>query len=118
MESVAMNKTTTKMGIQNLAYLEQSYAAYQRNADSVTAEWRDLFFEMANGRAGVSQLGPSFKPATVFNPIEMASAERVGFQPSPLAASLRDRLQQMIHSYRAHGHRIAAFNPLETTSPH
>ncbi|HEY4417157.1 MAG TPA: 2-oxoglutarate dehydrogenase E1 component [Verrucomicrobiae bacterium] len=113
-----MNKTTTKMGIQNLAYLEQSYAAYQRDAHSVTAEWRDLFSTMVNGQAGPSQLGPSFKPRTIFNPTEITSAGPGGFQPNLLAASLSDRLQQMIQSYRARGHRIAAFNPLETTLPH
>ena len=44
-----MNKTSPRAGIQNLAYIEQLYASYQRDPGSVPAEWGEYFAAPGNG---------------------------------------------------------------------
>jgi 2-oxoglutarate dehydrogenase E1 component len=112
-----MSELATKNGIQNLAYVERFYADYRRDPGSVPMEWREYFAAAGNGVDGTVQLGPSFKPRSVFNPVEPASTKHFQFQPDPRAANLSDRLHQLIHNHRVRGHIIAAVNPLGATHP-
>ncbi|HEV2694656.1 MAG TPA: 2-oxoglutarate dehydrogenase E1 component [Verrucomicrobiae bacterium] len=98
--------------MQNLAYVEQLYADYQRDPQSVPQEWGAYFATSKNGSNGVVQLGPSFKARTAFNSIIPPQADKSAQQLDPRATGLADRVNQLIHNYRVRGHIIAAINPL------
>jgi len=112
-----MSESTIRAGIQNIAFLEQFYADYRHDPDSVPAEWRDYFSASVNGADETVQIGPSFKSRSVFNPVEMAPTGRNGFQRDPRAENLSERLHQLVRNYRGRGHIIAAVNPLGATNP-
>ncbi len=76
-----MSESAIKAGIQSLAYLEQFYADYRRDPNSVPTEWRDYFTATANGADKTVQLGPSFKSRSVFNSIESNSIAHAQFNP-------------------------------------
>src|SRR6185503_19471517 len=54
----------------NLAFVEDLYEKFLRDASSVSPEWREYFGHIANGELRFPQphFGPSFKPASLFNP--------------------------------------------------
>jgi 2-oxoglutarate dehydrogenase E1 component len=113
-----MNESPTKTKIENLAYIENFYADYQRDSRSVTSEWRDFFSETINGQSGSARPLPSFKPRSIFNSVKSDLPRQTFFQPDPQAANVSDRLQQLIHNHRVRGHLIAAVNPLNVERPH
>jgi 2-oxoglutarate dehydrogenase E1 component len=112
-----MSESANKTGIQSLAYVEQFYADYRRDPNSVPAEWREYFSASVNGADETVQIGPSFKSRSVFNPVETSPTDRNGFQPNPRAENLSERLHQLVRNYRGRGHIIAAVNPLGATHP-
>ena len=107
-----MNDFSTPAGIQSLGYIEQIYAQYRRNPDSVPAEWREYFTASVNGADATVQLGPSFQTRSVFNPSAGAPPRAASAEFDPSAANLSARLHQLIHNHRVRGHIIAAINPL------
>jgi 2-oxoglutarate dehydrogenase E1 component len=110
-----MNKSSPRAGIQNLAYLEQLYASYQRDPSSVPAEWVEYFSAAGNGSNGTLQLGPSFKARSVFNPGNGTGGKPASAEPDLSSTSVSERVHQLVHSHRARGHLIAAVNPLGPT---
>ena len=110
-----MSESANKTGIQSLAYVEQFYADYSRDPNSVPVEWREYFAASANGADVTAQIGPSFKSRSVFNPAESSSIKPARFQSDPRADTLSDRLHQLVRNYRGRGHIIAAVNPLGAT---
>ena len=112
-----MNEPANKTGIQSLAYIERFYADFRRDPNSVPAEWREYFIASANGSDGAVQIGPSFKPRSVFNPAESNANGHVQLQPDPRAENLSERLHQLVRNYRGRGHIIAAVNPLGEKNP-
>ncbi|MBI3849332.1 MAG: 2-oxoglutarate dehydrogenase E1 component [Verrucomicrobia bacterium] len=113
-----MSELRNKTGIQSLAYIEQFYADYRRDPSLVPAEWREYFAAAGDGDAdGTVQLGPSFKPRSVFNPTSSASTGRAQFRADPRAANVSDRLDQLVRNHRVRGHIIAAVDPLGMTRP-
>ncbi|MBV9865540.1 MAG: 2-oxoglutarate dehydrogenase E1 component [Abitibacteriaceae bacterium] len=71
-----MSETGQLPGSLNLAFVEELYAQYMRDAASVPNEWREYFASLSpqptrsgNGeQAEEFHLGPSFRPSSVFNP--------------------------------------------------
>jgi 2-oxoglutarate dehydrogenase complex dehydrogenase (E1) component-like enzyme len=59
----------------NLAYMELLYSRYQRDPQSVPAEWRRYFTETVdekkNGHGESAE--PSFEPRSIFNPAALAA---------------------------------------------
>jgi 2-oxoglutarate dehydrogenase E1 component len=106
-------------GIHNLEYAERLYADFQRDAASVPAEWRQLFegVNAGNGANSRRQLGPSFRSRDVSNAGDGASESRPTSQLDPLAASLHERLNELIRNFRIRGHKIAAIDPLGAPRP-
>ena len=112
-----MSESATKTGIQSLAYVEQFYADYRRDPNSVPEEWRAHFAASFNGADETAQIGPSFKPRSVFNPVESNSMGHARVQPDPRSDNLSERLHRLVRSFRGRGHIIAAVNPLGPTHP-
>ncbi len=114
----SMNEIADKAGVQNLAYIEQLYADYRRDPQSVSPAWRGYFAGAGNGEAlnGV-QLEPSFKPRGLFNPNAQNGAHQKTFKLDPRAASVTERLYQLIRNHRVRGHNIAAVDPLGSVRP-
>jgi 2-oxoglutarate dehydrogenase E1 component len=105
----------------SLSFVEGLYTDYLRDPASVPADWRQYFDQLAAGgtgsrRAEPGQLGPSFRPSSLFNP---PSAGRDGDRrtPEPATAALQHRVDQLIRSYRVRGHMIAELDPLGRARP-
>jgi len=114
-----MSATDKNAGIHNVAYIEQFYAAYRNDPNSVPTEWRDYFAATENGAAGPLRLGPAFTARSVFNPATTAPSESPipGFQADSRVENVSERLHQLIRNYRVRGHNIAAINPLGSAPP-
>jgi 2-oxoglutarate dehydrogenase E1 component len=112
-----MSQSAIQAGIESLAYVEQFYADYRRDPHSVPAEWREYFSAAANGADGAVQLGASFKPRSLFNPVASRATGHNSQPDDPRVENLSERLHQLVRSYRGRGHIIAAVNPLGTVNP-
>jgi 2-oxoglutarate dehydrogenase E1 component len=119
----------------NLAFVEELYEKFLRDASSVSPEWREYFSQIANGELRFPQphFGPSFKPVSLFNPMGSRSGETpalpgtgippakpgtAGLSPaSGVPAGTQDRIYMLIRLYRVRGHRIARIDPLGRIPP-
>ncbi len=114
-----MNRNDTSSGAINLAFIEGLYADYLRDPDLVSPDWQKYFREFGNGEGTItrSRPGPSFRPASLFNP---PGGPRQDFAVTPGAgrvAELQDRVNQLIRNYRVRGHMIARIDPLGLPRP-
>ena len=92
---------------ENVAYVERLLETFARDPAQVPAEWRDYLQGLDGGSNGHTRFGPSFKPASVFNPPPLVSAaRRLG------SAEWQDRVSQLIRAYRVRGHLAARLDPL------
>ncbi len=147
-----MNDVQQQVGSLSLEFVEGLLVDYLRDPDSVSPDWRNYFDEMThgvgstgmivahagnshgngNGRgygsdgAAVTQIGPSFRPSSLFSPprvIPSLSAERAKAKPSAPdsdqwhIAELQDRVDQLIRAYRVRGHLVAQIDPLGLPRP-
>src|SRR6266536_132957 len=105
--------------VHNLAYLEELYAAWLRQAASVPEPWRRYFEAIADGQgAGPdARLGPSFRPFSIFNPPGPTPAGDGAQADEVRRARLQDRVNQLIRNYRVRGHMIARIDPLGRPRP-
>jgi 2-oxoglutarate dehydrogenase E1 component len=115
----------------NLAFVEDLYEKFLRDASSVSPEWREYFSQIANGELRFPQprFGPSFKPSSIFNPsVRTATTAPPGTASVPLASQsslaapgvphgIQDRIYMLIRLYRVRGHRIARIDPLGRIPP-
>ena len=108
----------------NLAFVEDLYEKFLRDASSVSPEWREYFSRVANGELRFPQprFGPSFKPRSLFNSGTAAvSAAPRGTSSLPglveVPAGIQDRIYLLIRLYRVRGHRIARTDPLGRIPP-
>src|SRR5262245_60404732 len=55
----------------SLAFVEGLYTDYVRDPNSVAAEWREYFSALGKDESflRLPRLGPSFKPSSLFNPL-------------------------------------------------
>jgi 2-oxoglutarate dehydrogenase E1 component len=101
---------------QSLSFVEQLYADFLRDPASVELDWRSYFESLAsegNGRLAPSwRPEPSFRPAGLFNPRPRAMVNGRGGSAVAQAASLQDRVDQLIREYRVRGHIVARNDPL------
>jgi len=112
-----MAELSETLASQSLEYVEDLYAQYVADPRSVDPQWR-RHFEMAiggNGHAPTACIGPSFRPASIFNPAPTVdgAADRRDFE----VARLQERVDQLIRSYRVRGHTVAAVDPLGMPRP-
>jgi 2-oxoglutarate dehydrogenase E1 component len=109
----------------SLGFIEELYAAYQHDPASVSADWRRYFKALGgsngnghgNGNGHTAQLGPSFRPHSVFNP---GGGNGGGGSATHEieTALLQDRLDQLVRAYRVRGHMVANIDPLGMPRPH
>lgn len=108
--------------IASLEFAEGLYADYLKDPASVPADWRAYFDDEAP-KNGVSQVGPSFRPRSVFNaaPIKFGAPGREAnngaqahVQPTTAAnaLALQDRVDALVRAYRVRGHMMASIDPL------
>src|SRR5690606_33269906 len=76
--------------------------------------------------AAVRQIGPSFRPASLFAPPRIATGDGAALAPLQASASpaeqwhmavLQDRVDQLIRSFRVRGHLVAQIDPLGFPRP-
>lgn len=110
--------------VTNLSFVEALYAEYLRDPTAVGPAWREYFADAlgpnapgrpTEGGTAPPQLGPSFRPASLFNPPGGNGGGPGG--NGNVAAALgekasQDRVDQMVRAYRVRGHRLAALDPL------
>jgi 2-oxoglutarate dehydrogenase E1 component len=114
-----MDSAEAPFGSQNLAFVEQLYAQFLRDAESVPRAWREYFGglpEAPRERGGL-RLGPSFRRHSVFNPPASGDGHGVAAAPAHAAAVSQDRVDQLIRNYRVRGHIIAR-TPLHHHQPY
>lgn len=106
----------------SLAFAEGLYDDYLNDPSSVPEDWR-AYFERETAHEGAGQVGPSFKPRSVFNPaasqfvapqIETAKLNANGTTVinRESALALQDRVDALIRAYRVRGHMMAKIDPL------
>lgn len=124
----------------SLAFVEQLYADYLREPESVDPEWRRYFDSLAGGNgAAASQdggrtpqsngngqqktaatrmhVGPSFRPTSIFNPSGPGCLQCPNLREDAEVAHIQHRLDQLIRNYRVRGHIIARIDPLGQPRP-
>ncbi len=108
-----MIEIDSSMNPASVAFVEELYEQFLRDASSVSSEWQDYFKQLLNGEARSSnpRFGPKFKPSSIFNPANS------GASPTVSPALIQDRVYQLIRLYRVRGHRIAQVDPLGTVPP-
>jgi 2-oxoglutarate dehydrogenase E1 component len=106
-------------GSQSLEFMERLYADYLGDPASVSDDWRGYFQRLTDGDLALRRprLGPSFRPASVFNPTSTGRETGRAVSTESRAAHLQDRVNQLIRNYRVRGHMIAAIDPLERPCP-
>ncbi|HEV2208762.1 MAG TPA: 2-oxoglutarate dehydrogenase E1 component [Verrucomicrobiae bacterium] len=107
-------------GVVNLAFVEGLYEDYLRDPNSVSADWRRYFSEVADKelRFPKPRFGPSFRPFSIFNPPARRRPAPSGSRlADPEIAAMQDRVYLLTRLYRVRGHRIAQVDPLGMPRP-
>src|SRR5947199_1692376 len=95
----------------SLAFVEGLYENFLNDRDSVSADWRNYFDKLTPGRA--KRIGPSFEPASIFNPPgdgtgrAKTNGSSNGAVDHPYLEALQERVDMLIRNYRVRGHIIA-----------
>ena len=103
----------------NLDFIEIIYADYERDPNSVPADWQ-RYFQSLDGIAGAgangsTQLGPTFETASIFNPSGTPVAPINSVGQAALTSEAKERQEavtQLIRNYRVRGHLLAQLDPL------
>ena len=103
------------VGSQSLVFVEELYAAWLADPRSVSTDWQRYFADQ--GTAGGTRIGPSFRPASLFNPPGAAASGSPLVAQEVAAVELQDRLRQLVHAHRVRGHLIARLDPLDRPRP-
>jgi 2-oxoglutarate dehydrogenase E1 component len=102
----------------SVAFAEQLYVDYLRDPQSVPADWRGYFERLPPGAmGGQPRIGPSFQPASFFNPSGNGHSHDTAASGELCAAMLQHRIDQLVRNYRVRGHIIAAIDPLGLKQP-
>ncbi len=95
----------------NLAFIEDLYARYCQDSQSVPEDWRKYFDNLGGARPEAVK-GPTLKPGTLFNPVSAGQSVTVMEAREGQVAALQDRVDQLIRAYRVRGHLVARIDPL------
>ena len=112
----------SRLSTQSLAFVEEQYADYIHDRNSVSPEWREYFDEIQARHEEITSAVPEtpFEHDSIFH-------RRAGSSDSEAAPSngagaadrivLQERLDQMIRNFRVRGHIIAQIDPLQAKRP-
>jgi 2-oxoglutarate dehydrogenase E1 component len=104
----------------SLGFIEDLYADYLRDPSSVSPDWQQYFAAMAPAvqTEEIPRFGPSFTPASVFNPPSRngKNGSAAGVRDLEIAV-LQDRVDQLVRAYRVRGHMVAKIDPLGMGRP-
>ena len=87
------------------------------NRESVSVEWQRYFSAWPNGESVSPSRGPSFRAASIFNPVTTSTRERITAAKKADIAFLQDRVNQLVRNYRGRGHMMAQLDPLGQARP-
>ena len=106
-------------GAASLAFTEGLYEDYLRDPASVPPDWQRYFSQVAEGefRFPKPRFGPSFRPASLFNPPTTGRGRVPSQLADPEIAAMQDRVYLLTRLYRVRGHRIAQVDPLGLPQP-
>jgi 2-oxoglutarate dehydrogenase E1 component len=95
----------------NAPFVEALLEDYLNDASSVPPAWRQYFRALTDGNGEVltATRRPSFKPASVFNPVGRRPVPGGFDEPAQL---FQHRVDQLVVGYRVHGHLAAKLDPL------
>jgi 2-oxoglutarate dehydrogenase E1 component len=95
----------------NAEYVERVLQDYLRDASSVPPYWKRYFRELSDGNGDelAPDLGPSFRPASVFNPVVRRNTTT---ERNDDALVLQYRVDELVDAYRTLGHLAARLDPL------
>ncbi len=112
-----MNESVTWPNGANLEFVEQLYADYVNDPQSVAPEWRAYFAGLGNGEKEkrAPQLGPSFRSGSLFNP---GVTPLAGGGNDEQTALWQHRVDRLIRAYRVRGHILAKVDPLSDFTPY
>jgi 2-oxoglutarate dehydrogenase E1 component len=96
----------------SLAFLEERYAEFLRDPDTVPESLR-TWFERFGSDPDTAPRAPSFRPSSVFSP---AGASGNGRAVADIVV-LQDRVDQLVRAYRVRGHLLAELDPLRRPRP-
>lgn len=110
-----MSQTANDPNVVNLGYVEDLFEAYQRDPNSVPADWQQYFATQTNGDTWPDRrtLGPSFPVRSVFSPPATKAVEEETPIDQVKLADFQNRVEQLVRNYRVRGHYLAKVDPLE-----
>ena len=98
---------------EGMPFVEELYAEYLQNPESVPADWRGYFEGL--GRTGNGRFVPAadvaFPRESVFH-TRAGATKHEGPPPNVSDALLQEKVDRLIHAYRVRGHIIAHVDPL------
>jgi 2-oxoglutarate dehydrogenase E1 component len=125
-QETVMSERTVEPNSLSLAFVEGLYTEFLRDPGSVDAQWRRYFesWSREDEPRSSPELGPSFRPASLFRPPRDGGGTGSGNGGGTAAparildvAALQDRVDQLIRAYRVRGHMIAQLDPLGLPRP-
>ena len=102
----------------NLAFVEGLYADYQQDPMSVSADWRDYFASLSDGRDPTPQTPSWAAPAlreSARKPTR-SDPERTSAEAGPSAAALQHLVDKIVRAFRVRAHMVARIDPLDLTT--
>ena len=113
-----MDDTTELFNSLSLGFVEGLYADFLQDPNSVAPEWQRDFGRLTDGNGASLRhaIGPSFRPASLFNPPGTQTNGHEATKDLNVAV-LQDRVDQLIRAYRVRGHMIANLDPLGLPRP-
>ncbi len=105
-----------QLNAQSLAFVENQYALYVHDPNSVSPDWREYFDEIHADHDTITPeiLQAPFPQESIFHRSERTAAAL------PVAsdeAVLQEKLDQLIRNYRVRGHIISQIDPLQAERP-
>ncbi|MCL4148165.1 UNVERIFIED_CONTAM: hypothetical protein GTU68_061659 [Idotea baltica] len=90
----------------NASYIEEIYAQYQADPDSVDAQWKDFFAKLKDAPQDVEAVGEKIAEKATSNGVDLTDAQ--------VHSATRDSVRaiMMIRAYRMRGHLHANLDPL------
>ena len=109
-------KPQAQLSAQSLAFIENQYACFLSDRNSVSPDWREYFDDIHIGHEDIT-------PAVLKQPFEHDSIfhKQSASAGAPAVASetvvLQEKLDQLIRNYRVRGHMVAKIDPLDSKRP-